>query len=82
MSDKWISYSEFKDQLDRIEGYTERLNQTIHGNGNPGMKTELSNTIIRVNNLENEKDVGRGTVVTFIVLAITCATAIAAAIIQ
>ena len=76
-------------KVDDIHKWVGALNTTIHGNGNPGMKTDLSNTILRVDNLEEDqrefhedRKMSRGTIVTFICLALTCAASLAAAIIQ
>jgi hypothetical protein len=76
------SHADFGAQLDRIERKVDETHTTIHGNGNPGMKTELSNTVLRVGALEEKKSVGMATKITWVCLAITSLVSLAAAFIQ
>jgi hypothetical protein len=75
-------YSNIADKVNDIHEWVGALNATIHGNGNPGMKTELSNTVLRVGALEEKKSVGMATKITWVCLAITSLVSLAAAFIQ
>jgi len=42
LPEKRIEYPEIKNQLDRIEANVNKIIETIHGNGKPGLKTDVA----------------------------------------